>query len=121
MLFRSRRSIYRSRDFTRDVHELTNADLLRDVFVWAYERSCQRYIAIPIYAIYMREALRVSGCGFLSIERGGVYLNTLHPNHEEALESAIPSVHPSAIVIGHQVLYEAGVTTQIPPAVDVVV
>lgn len=53
--------------------------------------------------------------------RAGVYLNTLHPNHQGALESAIQSVHPSAIVIGHQVLYEAGVTTQIPPAVDVVV
>ena len=47
--------------------------------------------------------------------------HTLHPNHQGALEAAIQSVHPSAIVIGHQVLYEAGVTTQIPPAVDVVV
>ena len=28
------------------VHELVNVDLLRDVLVWAYERSCQRYIAI---------------------------------------------------------------------------
>ena len=31
---------------TLGVYELTNIDLLRDVFVWAYERSCQRYIAI---------------------------------------------------------------------------
>ncbi len=53
--------------------------------------------------------------------RTGVYLNTLHPNHQGALEAAIQSVHPSAIVIGHQVLYEEGVTTQIPPAVDVIV
>lgn len=28
------------------VYELNRAELLRDVFVWAYERSCQRYIAI---------------------------------------------------------------------------
>lgn len=28
------------------VYELKRVDLLRDVFVWAYERSCQRYMAI---------------------------------------------------------------------------
>ena len=28
------------------VYELNQIDLLRDVFVWAYERSCQRYLAI---------------------------------------------------------------------------
>ena len=30
---------------TSDVYELANFDLLRDVFVWAYERFCRRYIA----------------------------------------------------------------------------
>jgi hypothetical protein len=28
------------------VYELNKVELLRDVFVWAYERSCQRYLAI---------------------------------------------------------------------------
>lgn len=28
------------------VYELTRIDLLRDVFVWAYERSCQRHVVI---------------------------------------------------------------------------
>jgi len=28
------------------VYELNKIELLRDVFVWAYERSCQRYLAI---------------------------------------------------------------------------
>ena len=28
------------------VYELTRVDLLRDVFVWAYERSCQHYVAV---------------------------------------------------------------------------
>ncbi|MBA2733020.1 MAG: Fic family protein, partial [Acidobacteria bacterium] len=28
------------------VYELNHIELLRDVFVWAYERSCQRYAAI---------------------------------------------------------------------------
>jgi hypothetical protein len=31
---------------TLGVYELKAVDLLRDVFVWAYERSCQRYMAI---------------------------------------------------------------------------
>jgi len=33
-------------DGTLGVYELQQIDLLRDVFVWAYERSCQRYLAI---------------------------------------------------------------------------
>lgn len=28
------------------VYELNQIDLLRDVFVWAYERSCQQYVAV---------------------------------------------------------------------------
>jgi hypothetical protein len=28
------------------VYELNRVELLRDVFVWAYERSCQQYVAI---------------------------------------------------------------------------
>jgi len=31
---------------TLGVYEMTRVELLRDVFVWAYERSCQRYMAI---------------------------------------------------------------------------
>ena len=31
---------------TLGVYELKRVELLRDVFVWAYERSCQRYMAI---------------------------------------------------------------------------
>ncbi len=33
-------------DGTLGVYELNRVDLLQDVFVWAYERSCQRYVAI---------------------------------------------------------------------------
>lgn len=33
-------------DGTLGVYECNQIDLLRDVFVWAYERSCQRYLAI---------------------------------------------------------------------------
>jgi len=31
---------------TLGVYEMTRIELLRDVFVWAYERSCQRYVLI---------------------------------------------------------------------------
>jgi Fic/DOC family len=33
-------------DGTLAVYELNRVELLQDVFVWAYERSCQRYVAI---------------------------------------------------------------------------
>ena len=33
-------------DGTLGVYELNRIELLRDVFIWAYERSCQRYLAI---------------------------------------------------------------------------
>lgn len=33
-------------DGTLRVYEMNRVDLLRDVFVWAYVRSCQRYTAI---------------------------------------------------------------------------
>ncbi|MBW2370672.1 MAG: Fic family protein [Deltaproteobacteria bacterium] len=33
-------------DGTMGVYEFNQVDLLRDVFTWAYERSCQRYLAI---------------------------------------------------------------------------
>lgn len=33
-------------DGTLGVYELNRVELLRDVFVWGYERSCQRYLAV---------------------------------------------------------------------------
>ncbi|CAM3452749.1 Fic family protein [Polaromonas hydrogenivorans] len=36
---------------TLGVYELNRVELLQDVFVWAYERSCQRYLAITQYMI----------------------------------------------------------------------
>ncbi|MGH8287588.1 MAG: hypothetical protein ACREV7_00965 [Steroidobacteraceae bacterium] len=31
---------------TMGVYEITRVELLRDVFVWAYERSCRRYVVV---------------------------------------------------------------------------
>ncbi len=46
------------------VYELNRVDLLRDVFVWAYERSCQQYVAVQqnlvppdIFRLRYRKAL----------------------------------------------------------------
>ena len=33
------------------VYELTRVELLRDVFIWAYERSCQQYVAVQQHLI----------------------------------------------------------------------
>jgi hypothetical protein len=52
--------------------------------------------------------------------RADVYLNTYHPDHAVATEAAVLALHPSALVIGHQVLYEAGVTSQLPATIDMV-
>ena len=52
--------------------------------------------------------------------RADVYLNTYHPYHAAAIESAVLAVHPSALVVGHRVLYEAGVTAQVPATIDLV-
>lgn len=47
------------------VYELNRIELLRDLFVWAYERSCQRYVAVQqnlvppdIFRLRHRQALR---------------------------------------------------------------
>ena len=52
--------------------------------------------------------------------RADVYLNPYHPDHAAAIESAVLAIHPSALVVGHQVLYEAGVTSQVPATIDLV-
>lgn len=49
------------------VYELNRVELLRDVFVWAYERSCQRYVAVrqslgepdPFRLRYREQLMRV--------------------------------------------------------------
>jgi ribosomal protein L17 len=68
-------------DAVMGVYELNSVDLLRDVFVWAYERSCQQYVAVrqqlaPVDTFRLRyrnelaEALRgiVRGMGTASDE-----------------------------------------------------
>ncbi len=68
-------------DGTLGVYEFNQIDLLRDVFVWAYERSCQRYLAItqtmatpdPMRIIYREQLIDgvqniVRGCKAVSAD-----------------------------------------------------
>ena len=60
------------------VYEINRVDLLRDVFVWAYERSCQQYVAVrsqlvppDIFRLRYRNALAET---IRALVRGGLAL-----------------------------------------------
>lgn len=70
------------------VYELNRIELLRDVFVWAYERSCQQYVAVQqqlvppdTFRLRYRNELAEVVC---AIVRGG-----LEPD-EEVIRTAMP-------------------------------
>lgn len=77
---------------TLGVYELNQVELLRDVFVWAYERSCQRYLAIqqvmvapdPLKIKY-REAL-IEGVQMVVKERHQVTPNIISQLAEQLAE-----------------------------------
>ena len=61
------------------VYELNRVELLRDVFVWAYERSCQQYVAVrsqlvppDTFRLHYRNALAEA---IRSVVRSGQRLN----------------------------------------------
>lgn len=71
------------------VYELNRIELLRDVFVWAYERSCQQYVAIKsqfvppdTFRLRYRAALAEAVC---AIVRGGL------PATIEAVRQSMPA------------------------------
>ncbi|MBX9831574.1 MAG: Fic family protein, partial [Burkholderiaceae bacterium] len=76
------------------VYELNRVDLLRDVFVWAYERSCQQYVAVKqnlvppdIFRLRHRQALA---------EVIGAIVRQGDPLTEQAVKSRMPSSVPAA-------------------------
>ena len=75
------------------VYELNQVDLLRDVFVWAYERSCQQYVAVQ-QSLMPPDILRlryrqVLGEVVAAVVRGG------QPINEASLKATLPeSVQP---------------------------
>lgn len=57
------------------VYELTRVELLRDVFVWAYERSCQQYVAVkqqlvPPDTFRLRYRTEISAAVKAIVQRG---------------------------------------------------
>lgn len=71
------------------VYELNRIELLRDVFVWAYERSCQQYVAVKsqlvppdTFRLRYRVALAEAVC---AVVRGGL------PATMEAVRQSMPA------------------------------
>lgn len=95
------------------VYELNRVELLRDVFVWAYERSCQQYVAIQqtlvppdIFRLRHRQALAEVVAAI--VRRGEVAT-------EQAVKAKIPAsvplaehAHFTALVLGEFASLHAG-------------
>ncbi|ART52412.1 cell filamentation protein Fic [Acidovorax carolinensis] len=87
------------------IYELNRTELLRDVFIWAYERSCQRYLAIrqsigepdafrlkyrTLIIQAMQEIIRRNLCGTQE-EIDGFILNKIHEEDRYAFVEAVQS------------------------------
>jgi hypothetical protein len=71
------------------VYELNRIELLRDVFVWAYERSCQQYLAVR-RELVPPDTFRLRYRTALSEAVRSIILG-LQPPTEETVIAAIPS------------------------------
>jgi Fic/DOC family len=67
---------------TLGVYELTRVDLLRDVFVWAYERSSQRYVAVRD-SVAEPDVFRMKYKAALVDVIGGIVRDRQHPTEKE--------------------------------------
>ena len=74
------------------VYELNRIELLRDVFVWAYERSCQQYVAVKqnlvppdIFRLRYRQAL-------------SEVVAAIVRNDEPATDAAVRARTPAAVI-----------------------
>jgi len=73
------------------VYELTRTELLCDVFLWAYERSCQRYVVIRD-SIVEPDLLKLKYRNALIEVIGGIVRQRKRPGKGEILELASPLV-----------------------------
>jgi hypothetical protein len=83
------------------VYELNQVELLRDVFVWAYERSCARYVAIR-QSIGEPNPLRLRYRSQLSEAVAHIVKNNLDPSSSQSLiqqfvEDNIPLIDQSPV------------------------
>jgi hypothetical protein len=78
---------------TLGVYEMTRMELLRDVFVWAYERSCQRYVVIRD-SVAEPDLFRMKYRNALIDVIGGVVRQQKRPTEDEIRFLAEPQVEP---------------------------
>lgn len=76
------------------VYELTRFELLRDIFVWAYERSCQRYVVIRD-SIAEPDLFRLKYRGALAEVIGGIVRRGQRPSAQAIREPAQGLVQPA--------------------------
>jgi hypothetical protein len=74
------------------VYELNRIELLRDVFIWAYERSCQQYVAVQRHLV-PPDAYRLRYRTALSAAVK-VIVTGRQPASEEAVEAVVPPMVP---------------------------
>lgn len=79
---------------TLGVYELNRVELLRDVFVWAYERSCQRYLAVK-QSLPEPDPFRLKFRAAL-IETVATVIRLRQPATDGAIRSAARSLVPAS-------------------------
>lgn len=78
---------------TLGVYELTRVELLRDVFVWAYERSCQRYVIVRD-SVAEPDVFRMKYKPTLVHLIGGIVRDRRQPTEQEIRARAAALVDP---------------------------
>lgn len=72
---------------TLGIYEMTRMELLRDVFVWAYERSCQRYVVVRD-SVAEPDLFRMKYRNALSEVIGGIIRERAPASHKEIARRA---------------------------------
>ena len=83
------------------VYELARVELLRDVFVWAYERSCQQYVAVQ-QQLMPPDTFRLRWRAEL-----GAAVNAIVKQGWPADDASIARVIPEAMVTGDRLRFAA--------------
>lgn len=79
---------------TLGVYELNQIELLRDVFVWAYERSCQRYLAIT-HSLVEPDPLKIKYREALILAVQSIVQGLRHPSAAAVAELAQQHADPA--------------------------
>jgi Fic family protein len=78
------------------VYELQRTELMRDVFIWAYERSCQRYLAIR-QTLGEPDAFRLQYRDAIVHTVQGIVRGNLRGTPDDIVQIAASLVSPSAM------------------------